>query len=90
MEKEGLKKLRPLEEAAHNLRCENTADLKGVIETKAMLSVGRAVMEVTIFRKDFPRRDDRNWLRPVLASYDAASQQMKVAKGKKMAYRDGG
>ncbi|MDP2743882.1 MAG: FAD-binding protein, partial [Dehalococcoidia bacterium] len=44
---EGLKRLKPLEEASDHLRCENIADLKGVIETKAMLSVGRAVMEVT-------------------------------------------
>ena len=96
---EGLKKLKPLEEAADHLRCKNIADLKGVIETKAILSVGRAVMEVTLFRKesrgahyrkDFPKRDDRNWLRPVLVSYDAASQQMKVEAGKKITYPKSG
>ena len=60
-----------------------------------MLTVGRAVMEVTLlrresrgahYRKDFPKRDDRNWLRPVLASYDAASGQIKMEKGKEVTY----
>ncbi len=95
----GLKDLIPLEDAAQYLRCESIAELKQVLETKAMLSIGRALLEATLlrkesrgahYRKDFPTRDDRNWLRPVLVSYDAVGQQIKVEAGKDISPAKGG
>jgi succinate dehydrogenase/fumarate reductase flavoprotein subunit len=90
---EGLTKLARLDEATEHVRCQDTADLRGVLETKAMLAAGRAIMEAALlrkesrgahFRKDFPARDDANWLRPVLVSYDAVTQQIKAEAGEKI------
>lgn len=89
----GLAELSLLEDAARDLGCNNLRELTEALELKTALLVGRAVMSACLlrdesrgahYRKDFPKRDDSRWLRPVLVSRDEGGS-VETRAGKKLA-----
>ncbi|MBM2831764.1 MAG: L-aspartate oxidase [Dehalococcoidia bacterium] len=90
---EGLRELDRLEAGASEYLCSRAEELKDGLETKAMLLAGRAIMKAALmrtesrggfYRRDFPHRNDKEWLRPVLVSYDRASGEVRAEPGGKL------
>lgn len=90
---EGLRELDGLEARESEYRCSRAEELRDGLETKAMLLAGRAIMKAALlrtesrggfYRLDFPHRNDREWLRPVLVSYDRSSRVVRAEPGKKL------
>ena len=91
---EGLKKLERLEKQTADMKCQNLKALREALEAKAMLLTSKAMLRSALlraesrgayYRRDFPARDDKNWLVPVLTSYDPKSGEVTVKKGEKIA-----
>lgn len=91
--KEGLEKLRLLEDKVTDLQCRNAGELKDALEARSMLLVTKAVMQAALlrtesrgnfYRKDFPARDDQNWLRPILVFFDGYEGQLKLDLGERI------
>ncbi|MFC1968294.1 FAD-dependent oxidoreductase [Chloroflexota bacterium] len=91
--KEGLEKLQALGEKATDFQCRNAAELKDALEAKSMLLTSKALMKAALlrtesrgnyYRRDFSARDDRNWLRPILISYDQEAKELKVEPGERI------
>jgi succinate dehydrogenase/fumarate reductase flavoprotein subunit len=82
--------LQLLEEDVADLQCKDAKELKDALQAKSMLLSSRAVMQAALlrtesrgnyYRSDFPTRDDANWLRPIFASYNEETKQLKVEPG---------
>jgi succinate dehydrogenase/fumarate reductase flavoprotein subunit len=91
---EGLKKLERLEKQSADMSCQSMQALKEALEAEAMLLTSNAMLRSALlraesrgayYRRDFPIRDDKNWLGPVLTSYNAKSGEVTVKKGEKIA-----
>ncbi len=90
---EGLQGLALLSKRLGELQCQNPQDMKDGLQARAMLLTAEAMLKSARlrtesrgahYRSDFPKRDDENWLRPVLASYDAQSHEVNVQEGEKI------
>jgi len=92
---EGLKGLKLLSKRLGELSCQTPQDMKDGLQARAMLLTSEAMLKSAqlrtdsrgpFCRRDFPKRDDANWLRPVLSYYDAKSHEVKVQRGEEIAY----
>ncbi len=92
---EGLQGLEILAKRLGEIRCQTPSELKEGLQIRAMLLTSEAMLKSArlrtesrgaFYRSDFPERDDKNWLRPVLSHYDAKSREVKVERGAEMAY----
>ncbi|MBM2831766.1 MAG: succinate dehydrogenase subunit [Dehalococcoidia bacterium] len=90
---EGLRKLDDLTGRAAGFRCGGIAELKDALDAKAMLLAAGAVLKASqvrtesrggFYRRDFPERNDRDWLRPIMVSYDRASGEVRAEPGEKL------
>lgn len=93
---EGLKELEILEKRLGELQCQNPQDMKDGLQARAMILTAGAMLKSArlrtesrgaYYRRDFPERDDKNWLRPVLSYYDTKSHEVKVERGEKIVYK---
>jgi len=91
--KEGLGKLELLEKQSADMACANAQEMKAALEAKAMFLASKAVLRSSLlrtesrggfFRRDYPTRDDKQWLRPVLACCEPDSGEVKVERGEKI------
>ncbi len=90
---EGLKGLASLEKRLGDLKSETPQDMKDGLQARAMLLTAEAMLKSARFRtesrgphyrSDFPERDDKNWLRPVLVSYDAKNHEVRAERGEEI------
>jgi len=90
---EGLKGLASLGKHLGDLKSETPQDMKDGLQARAMLLTAEAMLKSARFRtesrgphyrSDFPERDDKNWLRPVLVSYDAKNHEVRAERGEEI------
>lgn len=89
---EGLKELELAEKKTADMNCNDARQLTDGLEVKAELLTAKAMLRSGLlrnesrgcfYRRDFPERDDKNWLRYVLSYCDPKTGEVKVEKGER-------
>ncbi|MBM2832218.1 MAG: succinate dehydrogenase, subunit, partial [Dehalococcoidia bacterium] len=87
---EGLRKLDGLKARAARLKCGGVEELRAALEASAMLLAAEAIIKAALlrtesrggfYRRDFPARNDRDWLRPVMVRYDREKGEVRAEPG---------